>query len=278
MTTIKTRTGTQLRVKDWGAGRPVVMLHGWPLSADTFDVLAEDLVRHGYRTIAYDRRGFGLSEQPRDGYDYDTLSDDLADVLIQLDLHDVTLVGFSMGGGEVARYMSRHQGHRVAQAVLMASVVPFMLRTHDHPDGVDQAEFDKMAAGIRDDRSTFWEGFFKDFYGEGLFSHPVPASVRRWSEDQAMRAGQLGVLQCLRAFSQTDFRPDLASFRVPTLVMHGTADQTVPISCSARQVKKALPEATLIEYDGAPHGLLATHAGAVRNDLIGFLGQAVTTR
>lgn len=278
MTMIKTRTGPQLRVKDWGAGRPVVMVHGWPLSADTFDVLAEDLVRHGYRAVAYDRRGFGGSDQPGEGYDYDTLSDDLADVLTALDLHDVTLIGFSMGGGEVARYMSRHQGHRVVQAVLIASVVPYLLRTHDHPDGVDQSEFDKMAAGIRDDRCGFWEGFFKDFYGDGVFTHPVAASVRRWSEDQAMRAGQLGVLQCLASFSQTDFRPDLTAFRVPTLILHGTGDRTVPISTSARHVKKALPDATLVEYEGAPHGLLVTHARQVRNDLIGFLGQAVSAR
>ncbi|PLS78737.1 MAG: alpha/beta hydrolase, partial [Chloroflexi bacterium] len=256
---ITTRDNTRLYVKDWGSGRPVILTHGWPLSADTWDEAAMAIANAGFRAIAYDRRGFGRSDQPLDGYNYDTLADDLAAVIAETGATDATIVGFSMGGGEVARYMSRHGGRNVAQAALIASVVPYMLQTPDNPNGVPQATYDQIMAGLKEDRAKFFTGFFRDFYGVGLVSHPVSNEVIEWSRNVAMKAGVPGTLGCAQAFSTTDFRPDLAAFNVPTLIVHGTDDSIVPIATSARQAAAALPNATVIEYEGAPHGLFATH-------------------
>ena len=268
---VTTRDGTELYVKDWGRGRPVVMLHGWPLSADTFDELAVALAEEGCRAIAYDRRGFGRSSQPWTGYDYDTLSDDLAAVLEATGAVDATLLGFSMGGGEVARYMSRHGGRDVRQAVLIASVVPYLPLTDDNPDGVDPAVFAQMDEDLRRDRAEFWTGFFKDFYGVGLLAQPVSDEVLRWSAALAMQAGLKGVLDCLQAFATTDFRGDLAAFTVPTLILHGSADKTVPVAISARKAAAGIRGSRLIEYDGAPHGLLGSHADEVIDDVLTFV-------
>ncbi len=270
---IETQDGTELYVKIWGEGPPVVLIHGWPLSADSWDYQMQAIADAGFTAIAYDRRGFGRSEQSGDGYEYDTLADDLADVLEAVDAtDDITLVGFSMGGGEVARYMSRHKGAGVSRVALIASVVPFMLQTDDNPDGVPQSVFDGMTDAMETDRAAFFADFFKTFYGDGLLTHPVSKEVRDWSQNTAMQAGLRGTLACAGAFSSTDFRPDLESITVPTLVIHGTADKTVPIDPTARAVAKALPQAQLIEYDGAPHGLLATHQERVIADLLSFLG------
>ena len=268
---VTTRDSVKLYTKDWGRGRPVVMMHGWPLSADTFDDLASAVADAGLRAIAYDRRGFGRSEQPWDGYEYNTLADDLAAVLEYANGQDATLIGFSMGGGEVARYMSRHGGRGVRQAVLIGSVVPYMLKTADHPNGVDQAIFDSMAKAISEDRAKFWSGFFKDFYGVGVLSQPVSEEVLEWSRDVSMQASLKATLACAQAFATTDFRPDLASFRVPTLIIHGTGDKTVPIDTSARAAAKGIAGSRLIEYDGAPHGLLASHKDRIKSDVLGFL-------
>jgi len=230
MKTVKTCDGTELAVKDWGQGRPVVMLHGWPLSADTFDGLSMLLAEQGFRAISYDRRGFGRSGQPWTGYDYDTLADDLATVLEALQLERVTLLGFSMGGGEVVRYLSRHGSQRVAQVVLMASVVPCMAQTLGNPDGVEAEVFASMIEDLRDDRARFYEGFFKDFFGQGLLSKPVSQGVLDWSVRQAMQAGLKPAIACVEAFSRTDFRPDLVAVTVPTLIIHGTDDKIVPIA------------------------------------------------
>jgi non-heme chloroperoxidase len=179
---VETRDGTELYVKEWGKGRPVVLLHGWPLSSDTFDDLALALAENGFRAIAYDRRGFGRSGQPWNGYDYDTLADDLGDVLEQTGADDgVTLIGFSMGGGEVARFMSRYGGEGVRAAVLIASVLPYLSSATDNPGGVDPNVFDAMTHAIREDRAKFWTSFFEDFYGVGVVSHPVRFAVLEWS-------------------------------------------------------------------------------------------------
>ncbi len=273
MTYITTRDDTKLYVKDWGAGRPVILMHGWPLSADSWDDQALAMADAGFRAIAYDRRGFGRSDQPWDGYDYDTLADDLAAVIEETGAKDAAIVGFSMGGGEVARYMSRHGGKHVAQAVLVSSVVPYMLKTADNPDGVDQATFDQMAEGMKQDRAHFFAGFFKDFYGVGLVSQPVSEEVLETSRYVSMQAGLKPTLACAGAFATTDFRPDLAAFKVPTLIIHGTADKTVPIDATGRAAARGIPHAELIEYTDAPHGLFVTHKERLTSDLLGFLNR-----
>jgi pimeloyl-ACP methyl ester carboxylesterase len=273
MTMITTRDGTQLYVKDWGpkTGRPVIMMHGWPLTSDTWDDFAVVAADAGFRAISYDRRGFGRSEQPWDGYEYDTLADDLADVIEATGAQDAALFGFSMGGGEVARYMSRHGGKGVSKAALIASVVPYMAQTPDNPDGVPQSVFDEMTAGMKEDRAHFFHGFLKSFYGVGVFTGSVSEAVLDWSFQQTMMAGLWPTLACAKAFSSTDFRPDLPSFKVPTLIIHGTGDQTVPIETSGRAAAAAIPGATLIEYDGAPHGLFASNKQQLTDDLMAFL-------
>lgn len=271
MSHVKTKDGINLYVKDWGRGRPVIMMHGWPLSADTFDDLALAVAGAGMRAIAYDRRGFGRSDQPWTGYDYDTLSDDLAAVIEQTGATNATLLGFSMGGGEVARYMSRHGGRNVSQSVLVASVVPFMLKTDDNPHGTEQATFESMAQGIKEDRAKFWGTFLKQFYGIGLVSHPVSEETVEWSRSLAMQASLKATLDCATAFATTDFRPDLAAFKVPTLIIHGTGDKTVPIEAAGRAAASGIANSTLIEYDGAPHGLTESHKQRYIEDVLAFL-------
>ena len=274
MSFLTTGDHTRLFVKDWGSGRPVIFLHGWPLSSDTWDDQAMPIADAGFRTIAYDRRGFGRSSQPWSGYDYDTLADDLASVIEQTGAKDAVLVGFSMGGGEVARYMSRHGGRHVSKAVLVSSVVPFMLKTADNPQGTEQSAFDDMAAGIKEDRAHFFSGFAKDFYGVGLISNPVSAETLEWTRSLAMQASLKATLACAKAFSSTDFRRDLAAFKVPTLIIHGTADKTVPIDAAGRAAASGIASATLVEYDGAPHGLFATHKDRLTSDLLSFIRSA----
>lgn len=274
MPMIETDDGTALYLKEWGDGPAVVLIHGWPLSADSWDDQALAIADHGYRVISYDRRGFGRSDQPWDGYDYDTLADDLAAVIEACDVENPALVGFSMGGGEVARYLTRHNEANtggVRKVALISSVVPFLRQTEDHPEGAPQSVFDAMIAGLKTDRAHFLKGFFKDFYGVGLISAPVSDEQLDWSLQVALQAGLKGTLDCVEAFSETDFRPDLASFTMPTLIIHGTADKTVPIDITARAAARAIPHAQLLEYDGAPHGLLATHKDTVTKDLIAFL-------
>ena len=269
---VTTSDSTKLYVKDWGSGRPVILLHGWPLSADSWDEQTMAIANAGYRAIAYDRRGFGRSSQPWSGYDYDTLTDDLAAVIEQTGAQDATLLGFSMGGGEVARYMSRHAGKSVVQAALVSSVVPYMLKTGDNPDGTEQAVFDKMTQGMKEDRAKFFSGFFKDFFGVNMVSHPVSAELLEWARGTAMQASLKATLECAKSFATTDFRHDLPAFGVPTLIIHGTDDKTVPIDASGRRAALGIAQSNLIEYDGAPHGLFATEKDRLTEDLLRFLG------
>jgi non-heme chloroperoxidase len=276
MSFVTTRDDVDLYTKEWGTGRAVVMMHGWPLSSDSFDDLSMAIADAGMRAIAYDRRGFGRSDQPWEGYDYNTLADDLAAVIEQTDAEDVTLLGFSMGGGEVARYLSRHaatttQPLVIKQAVLIGSIVPYMLKTPDNPHGVDPAIFEAAASGIKADRAKFWSGFFHDFYGVGTRSQPVSDEVLEWSRDVSMQASLKATLACAEAFATTDFRPDLPAFTMPTLIIHGTGDKTVPIDATARPAAAAIAGSTLIEYDGAPHGLLASHKAPLIADVLKFL-------
>ena len=271
MTTITTPDKTELYCKDWGNGRPVILIHGWPLSADSWDDQAMAIANAGFRAIAYDRRGFGRSTQPWSGYDYDTLADDLAAVIEQTGAQDATLVGFSMGGGEVARYMSRHAGRSVAQAALVSSVVPFMLKTSDNPQGTEPAVFEAMTQRMTEDRAKFFGGFFKEFFGVGSLSPAVSDEMLQWARSVSMQAGLNATLICAKSFATTDFRPDLAAFEVPTLIIHGTADKTVPIDAAGRAAAKGIAGAILIEYEDAPHGLFATHKARLTADLLTLL-------
>ncbi len=270
----KAKDGTMLYYKDWGSGDPVVLLHGWPLTGDTFDDAALRLVEAGKRCIIPDRRGFGRSDQPWDGYDYDTFADDVAAILEDAEIaQPVALVGFSMGGGEVARFLTKQGKSRVSKAVLIGSIVPYMPRADDNPDGVPQSTFDQMTEGMKTDRADFFQSFFKDFFGVGFVSQPVSDAVLMNAWRQAMMAGLRPTLAAAQAFATTDFRPDLKSFDgVPTLVIHGTSDKTVPIDATSRVVADQVPGATLIEYDGSAHGLFETDKQRLAQDLLDFLG------
>ena len=272
---VKTRDGIDLYVKDWGEGRPVILIHGWPLDADMWDAQAMALAENGFRAIAYDRRGFGRSDQPWNGYDYDTLADDLAEVMTAAGVTaDATLVGFSMGGGEVARYMSRHDGKGVIATGLIASVVPYLLRTDDNPDGAPAAVFEQMKGGIKEDRARFFRHtFMPGFFGSGWVTSPVSDDVVAAATAKALQAGLKPTLACVDAFGKTDFRSDLAAFTVPTLIVHGTADKTVPIDPSARAAHRGIPGSQLVEYDGEPHGLNVTASDRLTKDLLTFLGK-----
>jgi pimeloyl-ACP methyl ester carboxylesterase len=271
METVTTSDKTRLYVKDWGSGKPVILLHGWPLSADSWDDQAMAIAQAGYRAIAYDRRGFGRSTQPWSGYDYDTLADDLAAVIEQTGSQEVSIVGFSMGGGEVARYLSRHKGKAVIKAALVSSVVPFLLKTNDNPGGTEEAVFEEMANGIKADRAKFFTGFFRNFFGVGMVSHPVSDEVLQWAQALSLQASLKATLACAKSFATTDFRADLAAFKVPTLIIHGADDKTVPIDVSARAAAAGIRQSTLLTYDGAPHGLFATHKDRLTRDLLEFL-------
>ena len=271
MAFLKSADGTSLFYKDWGSGPPVVFIHGWPVNADMWEYQMAPLARRGLRTIAYDRRGFGRSDQPGGGYDYDVLTDDLAALLETLDLHGVTLVGFSMGGGEVARYLWRHGSARIARVALVSAVTPFLLKTADNPDGVDRSVFDQMIEQLVVDRPHFLASFGKAFYGAGLLSSPVSAEFLQWSGNLALQASPLATLDCVRLFSETDFRADLASFDKPTLVIHGTSDATVPSEVSGRRAAAMIVGSRLIEYQGAPHGLFYTERDRLNADLLSFI-------
>ncbi len=266
MPLVTTKDGTQLYVKDWGQGRPVVLIHGWPLSADSWETVALRLAESGHRVVAYDRRGFGRSGQPYGGYDYDTMADDLGSVISELGLKDAAIAGFSMGGGEVARYMSRHEGKGVKQAVLISSVAPGMLKSDKNPDGVPEDVFAGMKDAIRKDRPQFFGNFFKNFYG-----NKVSDGVLHWSLMMAMQASPKATLDCVDAFGKTDFTDDMSAFKVPTMVIHGTGDEIVPIDPSGRRAAKLVKGAELKEYDGQPHGVLATEGNKVADDLVAFL-------
>lgn len=274
MPRITARDGTELFAKDWGTGRPVILTHGWSLSADFWDYHASGLAQAGFRAITYDRRGFGRSDQPGSGYDYDTFSDDLADVMTACGIDgDATLVGYSMGSGEVARYMSRHGGRGLVQAGLIGPVVPLLLKADDNPDGYDPEKFDQQTRDLTNDRADFFRTYDRNLYGEGLISHPVSQATKDWTWTMQMQAGLHPLLAAREAFGRTDFRPDLSAFAVPTLIVHGTADTDSPIDATARAAAKRIANARLIEYDGAPHGLVITHKDRLLSDLLNFLNE-----
>ena len=271
MSYFTTKDNTRIYYKDWGSGSTVILIHGWPLSSDSWDDQAIALVNAGHRVIAYDRRGFGRSSQPWHGYDYNTLADDLAALISHTAVNDVALVGFSMGGGEVARYMSRFDGKRVAKIALISSILPFRLLTPDNPSGADAASFEQTAQALKTDRPGFYRTFFQKFFGVSLLSNPVSLAYLDWMQSIAMQGSLRSALQCLNSFSSTDFRTDLRTIAQPALVIHGTEDVTVPLQGSSELIHNFMPQAELIKYDGAPHGLFATEKDRLSRDLIQFL-------
>jgi non-heme chloroperoxidase len=263
-------TSIKLYFKEWGNGQPVLFCHGWPLSADAWEDQMVFLGNHGYRCIAHDRRGHGRSSQPWEGNDMDTYADDLAILIEELALKKVILVGHSTGGGEVARYIGRHGTKRVAKAVLIGSVTPIMLKTAANPGGLPIKAFDKIRAGVLADRSQFFKDLSTPFYGANRPGSKVSQGLRDSFWLQGMQAGFKGVIDCIAAFSETDFTKDLKKFSVPTLILHGDDDQIVPIGASAMLTSTFIKEATLKIYPGAPHGMCSTHKDQINEDLLAF--------
>jgi non-heme chloroperoxidase len=273
MSTIKTKDGTEIYYKDWGTGRPVVFSHGWPLSADAWDPQMLFLGQQGFRVIAHDRRGHGRSGQTWDGNEMNTYADDLAALMDALDVKNATMVGHSTGGGEVARYIGRHGSKRVAQAVLIGAVPPLMLQTADNPGGLPLSAFDPIRAGVMNDRSQFFEDLSTPFYGYNKPDAKISQGVRDSFWLQGMLVSIKGAYDCIKAFSETDFTEDLKKFDIPTLILHGDADQIVPIGASAMMSSKLVKNAKLKVYPGAPHGMCTTMADEINAELLVFLQQ-----
>jgi non-heme chloroperoxidase len=271
MPTIETKDGTTIFYKDWGAGQPVVFSHGWPLNADAWDDAMVFVASNGFRAIAHDRRGHGRSSQPWQGNDMDTYADDLAELIEKLDLSTAVLVGHSTGGGEITRYMGRHGTGRVAKALLLGAVPPLMLKTDANPGGLPIEAFDEIRAGVSNDRSQFYKDLSRPFYNANREGTNVSQGILDAFWLQSMQVGLKGALDCIKAFSETDFTEDLKRVDVPTLVIHGDDDQIVPIADSAELSAKLIPNATLKVYPGAPHGISATHKDKFHPDLLSFL-------
>jgi non-heme chloroperoxidase len=264
--------GAQIFYKDWGTGPPVLLSHGWPLSSDSWEAQMLHLASNGLRVIAHDRRGHGRSTQTWDGNDMDTYADDLAALIETLDLRDLALVGFSTGGGEVARYVGRHGTARVSRIALVSAVPPFMLRTTGNPGGVPVEVFDGLRAGSLADRSQLYRDLADGpFFGANRRGARPSQGVRDAFWRQGMQAGHRGAYECIAAFSATDFRPDLDAIDVPTLVIHGDDDQVVPIDVGGRASAARIPGAALTVYPGAPHGITDTHKAQLSADLLDFL-------
>lgn len=275
----KSASGENINIyyEDWGTGSPVVFIHGWPLDHQMWEHHMRVLPEIGIRCIAYDRRGFGKSDKPWTGYDYDTFADDLKNLLDQLDLQDVTLVGFSMGGGEVVRYFSRHGGERVTKVVLLSSVAPYLLKTDDNPKGVPLEALNEMISSIQEDRASFLTSFGKTFYGINIISHQVSQAMLDWNVSIALQASPKATIECIRAFGETDFRTEMHTINVPTLVIHGDRDKIVPIEVAGEQAARLISDAKYIVYEDAGHGLFITEKEQLNADLLEFIGAKATS-
>jgi len=268
---ITTKDGTLIHFKDWGTGPVVVFSHGWPLQGDAWEDQMMFLASNGYRVIAHDRRGHGLSSQPWSGNDMDTYADDLATLMDTLDLKGATMVGHSTGGGEVARYIGRHGSKRVAKAVLVGAVPPQMVKSANNPDGLPMSVFDGIRSGVLADRSQFFKDLTIPFYGYNRPGSKPSQGVRDTFWAQGMQCGIKNAYDCIKQFSETDFTEDLKKMDMPTLIVHGSDDQIVPIDTSGKAAAKIVKHAKLIIYEGAPHGLPTTHKDKLNADLLAFL-------
>jgi len=266
-------TAIELHYTDQGSGKPVVLIHGWPLSGRSWEAQVPALVAAGHRVITYDRRGFGDSSQPWDGYDYDTFAADLDTLLTQLDLTDVTLVGFSMGGGEVARYIGTYGTARIAKAVFASAVPPFLGKTDDNPEGaLDSATIQSFLAGVAGDRPAFLDGFATGFFTAGD-NFTVSEPTRQFALSLALPASPRATAGCITAFGTTDFRDDIAKVDVPALVIHGDSDAIVPLEASGQRTADSIKGAQLHVIKGGPHGINASHAQEFNDTLIAFLAK-----
>ena len=254
-----------------GAGRPVVLIHGWPMSADMWEYQLEALINAGNQVIMYDRRGFGKSSKPWGEYNYDTLTDDLNAILTHLNVENAVLVGFSMGGGEVARYFSKYAGKGISKVVLISSILPFMLKTDDNPSGTPQEVFNGMAQQMRDDRIGFLAEFSKSFFGVSMLNHPLSDPLMKHFLAIASCGMAKATLDCATAFATTDFRSEMNSINVPTLIIHGDADNTVAMEPSSKAAAEMIPNNTFLIYEGAPHGLFYTNKERLNADLVQFI-------
>jgi len=263
--------GTVIHYKDWGSGQPVVFSHGWPLQGDAWEDQMFFLASHGYRVIAHDRRGHGLSSQPWSGNDMDHYADDLAALIEHLDLKKAVLVGHSTGGGEVARYLGRHGSRRVAKAVLVGAVPPQMVKSPTNPNGLPMDVFDGIRKGVVEDRAQFFMDLTLPFYGYNRPDAKPSQGIRETFRNQGMQCGIKNAYDCIKQFSETDFTADLTKIDVPTLVVHGDDDQIVPIDASGRAAAKLLKKGRLLVYEGAPHGLPTTHKHRLNGDLLAFI-------
>lgn len=268
---IETAPNVKLYVKDYGNGKPVILIHGWPLSNEMWEYQIAALVENNLRVIAYDRRGFGKSSQPWNGYSYDTLTDDLKAIIDQLKLTDVTLVGFSMGGGEVVRYFSRYGGQNVSKAVLVASITPFLLRTENNAEGATPEKNEATASEIKEDRIGFLDNFGKTFFGMSLINKPLSTPLLEYYRMLCSFASPRATLECAKSFSTTDFRDEMSSVNVPTLIIHGDEDKIVPIEISSEKAATLIPNNKFIVYEEAPHGLFYTERTRLNKDLIEFI-------
>jgi non-heme chloroperoxidase len=261
----------KLHYEDHGSGKPVVMIHGWPLNGGSWENQERALLDAGYRVVTYDRRGFGESSKPSTGYDYDTFTADLDKLITTLDLNDVNLVGFSMGTGEVTRYLSRYGSDRVDKAALLASIPPYLLKTDDNPDGIEQSVFDGFISAIKSDRLSFLTEFLNNFYNMDLLGGKlISEEVNRYSWNVASRASPIATLKCVTAWL-TDFREDLKSLDVPTMVVHGDADRILPIDVTARRLREIIKPKKYVEIKDAPHGLIWTHSNEINQSILDFL-------
>lgn len=261
----------KLFYEDLGTGKPVIFIHGWPLNHAMWEYQLAELPNQNFRCIAYDRRGFGKSDYPWEKYDYDTLADDLKAVIDNLHLSEVILVGFSMGGGEIARYIGKYGTDKISKVVLISAVTPFLLQTDNNSEGVDQSVFDEMIENIKKDRPAFLADFGKQFYGVSLFNEAVSEPMLQWNQSLCLMSSHKATVDCVRSFSQTDFRSDLKMINVPTLIIHGDDDKTVPIEASGDRTARMLPNAKYLIYEDAPHGLFITEKDKLNRDLIEFI-------
>ena len=268
---IETAPNVHLYVKDYGNGNPVILIHGWPLCNEMWEYQIENLIANNFRVITYDRRGFGKSSQPWSGYDFDTLTDDLKAIIDQLELTNITLVGFSMGGGEVVRYFSRYAGQNVSKVVLVSSIIPYLAQSDDNQDGRTKEKNEATQLAIKEDRIAFLDDFGKNFFGVGFINTVISTPLLHYYSMLASFASPHATTACAKSFSSADFRQEALSVNVPTLIIHGNADKIVPIEISSEKAAELIPNNKFIIYENAPHGLFYTEKDKLNADLIEFL-------